>query len=80
MLRLVSLFTEKFPYFNYKGTFSEKKKQAPTLVGPPQLYQGSGPPSCTSPRNPTIYVHIQYANWNGRRVKTILSTLDNTMD
>ena len=26
-----------------------------TLVGPPTLYQGSGPPGCTTPRQPTIY-------------------------
>ena len=37
-------------------TVKRKDLQAPTLARPSQLYQGSGPPSCTSPQQPTIYV------------------------
>ena len=31
---------------------------APTLVGPPRLYQGSGPSSCTTPQQLTMYAII----------------------
>ena len=34
---------------------NKKDLGAPTLAGPPLLYQGSGPPCCTPPRQPTIY-------------------------
>ena len=34
---------------------NRKVIQAPTLAGPPWLYQGSGPPGCTTPRQPIIY-------------------------
>ena len=46
---------------------NRKDLQAPTLAGPTQLYQRSGPPSCTTPRQQTIYVlHLDnrlYKSW-----------------
>ena len=36
---------------------NRKDLQAPTLVGPPRLYHGSGPLSCTTPQQPTIHHH-----------------------
>ena len=36
-------------------TVIKKYPRAPTLAGPPWLHQGSGPPSCTTPQQPTIY-------------------------
>ena len=39
-----------------ESSVNRQDSQAPTLAGPPQLYQGSGPPSCTvQPALPTIY-------------------------
>ena len=35
-------------------TVNRKDLLTPTLVGPPRLYQGSEPPCCTSPQQPTI--------------------------
>ena len=34
---------------------NKKYLQAPTLAGLPRLSRGSGPPSCTTPREPTVY-------------------------
>ena len=49
----------------YRSTTQElsanrKDLQAPTLVRPIQSYQGSGPPSCTTPQQPTIYYIMQF--------------------
>ena len=43
-------------YFNCKGTFSEKKiLTSPHFSRPPRLYQGFGPPSCSTPWQLTIH-------------------------
>ena len=34
---------------------NRKDLRAPTLEGPPQLYQGSGPPRYTTARQMTLY-------------------------
>ena len=36
---------------------------SPTLAGPTRLYQGSGSPSCTTPRQLTIYVNNFFNNY-----------------
>ena len=46
----------KHPLFFISREVSVIRKdlRAPTFAGPPQLYQGSGHPSCTTPWQPTI--------------------------
>ena len=44
-------------YKQYWGQFN-KTLQAPTLAGPPRLYQGSGSPSCIILAQPSIYLAL----------------------
>ena len=57
--RIASKYQTESNNFNHKETFSAHKRlmSSPTLAGTPRLYQGSGsgPPSCTTPRQPTLY-------------------------
>ena len=58
LINLINTFYRVSPNLNRQvhSLWANKTYEPPTLAGPPWLYQGSGPPCCTTPRQPTIHV------------------------